>query len=180
MQCGTMSVKNLVRRLGVHDNTNHTLIRQDKLIYLDLLVLCDFEARSVMVAADTSCDAWLALACSFSNRSHSIIMSLRERLSSITKGSSSISTYLPSIRNIADKLALIGHPIDNLEMVIQALNGLGPTFREFTASIHTRDSPIAFNELYDKMVDFEMFLQRQEHILTSDPNTSNLTQHHYN
>ena len=28
MQCGTMSVKNLVRRLGVHDNTNHTLVSQ--------------------------------------------------------------------------------------------------------------------------------------------------------
>ena len=28
MQCGTMSVKNLVRRLGVHDKTNHTLVSQ--------------------------------------------------------------------------------------------------------------------------------------------------------
>ena len=102
-------------------------------------------------------------------------MSLREQLSSITKGNSSVSTYLHSIRNIVDELALIGHPIDNLEMVIQALNGLGPTFREFTASIHTRDSPIAFNGLYDKMVDFEMFLQREECILTPVPIIANLT-----
>ena len=28
MQCGTMSVKNLVGRLGVHDKTNHTLSSQ--------------------------------------------------------------------------------------------------------------------------------------------------------
>ena len=28
MQCDTMSVKNLVRRLGVHDKTNHTLVSQ--------------------------------------------------------------------------------------------------------------------------------------------------------
>ena len=28
MQCGTMSLKNLVVRLGVHDKTNHTLISQ--------------------------------------------------------------------------------------------------------------------------------------------------------
>ena len=28
MQCGTMSVKNLVGRLGVHDKTNHTLVSQ--------------------------------------------------------------------------------------------------------------------------------------------------------
>ena len=25
MQCGTMSVKNLIERLGVHDKTDHTL-----------------------------------------------------------------------------------------------------------------------------------------------------------
>ncbi|RZC02400.1 Retrovirus-related Pol polyprotein from transposon RE1 [Glycine soja] len=119
-------------------------IRQDKLIYLALLGSCDFEARSIMAAADTSRDAWVALAQNVS----------------ITKGTSSISTYLLSIHNIADELALISHPIDYLEMVIHTLNGLGPTFREFTASIRTRDSPIAFIELYDKLVDFKMYFQR--------------------
>ena len=153
-------------------------IRQDKLIYLALLGSCDSEARSVMAAVDTSCDAWVALARAFSNQSQSRIMSLRERLSSITKGTSSVSTYLPSIRNIADELALIGHPIDDLEMVIHTLNGLGPTFREFIASIRTRDSPIAFNELYDKLVDFEMYLQREERLSTNIPITANVVQHH--
>ena len=28
MECGTMSMKNLIRRLGVHDKTNHTLVNQ--------------------------------------------------------------------------------------------------------------------------------------------------------
>ncbi|KHN35870.1 hypothetical protein glysoja_013295, partial [Glycine soja] len=122
----------------------------------------------------------LALSHAFSNQSQLRIMSLREWLSSITKGNSSVSTYLHSIRNIVDELALIGHPIDNLEMVIRALNDLGPTFEEFTASIRTRDSPIAFNELYDKLVDFEMFLQCEEHISTPVPITAYLTQCHYN
>ena len=128
-----------------------------------------------MAAADTSRDAWLALAPAFSNWSQLRIMSLREQLSSITKGNSSISTFLHSIHNIADELALICHPIDKLEMVIHALNDLGPTFREITASIYTRDSPIAFNELYGKLVDFEMFLQREECILTPVPIIANLT-----
>jgi len=105
-------------------------------------------------------------------------MSLRERLSSITKGTSSISTYLLLICNIVDELALIGHPIDDLEMVIHTLNGLGPIFREFTASIRTRDSPISFNELYDKLVDFEMYLQREERLSTNIPVTANVVQHH--
>ncbi|KAG4957474.1 hypothetical protein JHK85_043854 [Glycine max] len=151
-------------------------IRQDKLIYLAFLGSCNSEAQFVMAVADTSRDAWVALACAFSNRSQSRIMSIRERLSSITKGTSVVSIHLLSIRNIADELALIGHPIDDLEMVIHTLNSLGPTFREFTASIRTRDSPIAFNELYDKLVDFEMYLQCEECLSTPIPVTTNVVQ----
>ncbi|CAI8614052.1 unnamed protein product [Vicia faba] len=65
-------------------------------------------------------------------------------------------------------------------MVIHALNGLGLTFRDFTTVIHTRDSSIAFNELYDKLVDFEMFLQREEQISAPAPITSKIAQRHYN
>jgi len=81
-----------------------------------------------MAFADTSREAWVALERAFTNRSQSRIMSLRERLSSISKGNSTVFAYLQSIRNITDELALIGHPIDDLEMVIHALNGLGLAF----------------------------------------------------
>jgi len=98
------------------------------------------------------------------------------------KGNSTVSAYLQSIRNIADELALIGHPIDDLEMVIHALNGLGLAFREFTTFIRTRDSPILFNELYEKLVDFEMCQQREERLSTNTPVTANHVQrrHHAN
>jgi len=69
-------------------------------------------------------------------------MSLKERLSTVKKGTSSVHEYLRSIRTIADELALINHPIDDMDLVIAALNGLGPSFREFTASIRTRDTPV--------------------------------------
>nr|KYP45811.1 hypothetical protein KK1_032629 [Cajanus cajan] len=74
--------------------------------------------------------------------SHARIISLKERLSSITKGMSSVHDYLRNICSIVDELALIGHPVDDIDLVIAALNGLGPTFREFSASIRTRDSPL--------------------------------------
>jgi hypothetical protein len=103
-------------------------------------------------------------------------MSLKERLSSISKGTQSVFSYLQSIETISDELSLIGHPLDDLDLVIYALNGLGPSFPEFTASIRTRDSPILFHELYDKQVDFEMFLQREESMNTSLPVTANHVQ----
>lgn len=167
---------------GEAASANHThslFIRQDKLIYLALLGSGNSKARSVMVATDTSHETWLALTRVFSNQSESRVMSLQQRLSSIAKGNSFVPTYLHSICNIDNELALIGHPIDNLEMVIRALNGLGPTFIEFTTSIRTRDSPISFSELYGRLVDFEMFLQRKELISMSNPITTNTTHHHY-
>ena len=151
-------------------------IRQDKLLYIAFLGSCDPEARSVMASADTSRDALLALQQAFSNWSRSRIMSLKEPLSSISKGTQSVSSYLQSIKSISDELSLIGHPLDDLDLVIYALNGLGPSFREFTASIRTRDSPTLFHELYDKLVDFEMFLEREERLNTSLPVTANHVQ----
>ncbi|MCI10386.1 hypothetical protein A2U01_0031479 [Trifolium medium] len=103
-------------------------------------------------------------------------MSLKELLSSISKGTQSMFSYLQSIKSISDELSLIGHPLDDLDLVIYALNGLGPSFREFLASIHTRDSPILFHELYDKLVDFEVFLQREESMNTSLSMTANHVQ----
>nr|KYP46150.1 hypothetical protein KK1_032254 [Cajanus cajan] len=106
----------------------------------------------------SSIDAWKKLQKAYANRSRARIMSLKERLSSITKGTSSVHDYLCHIHSIFDELSLVGHPVDDIDLVIATLNGLGPTFREFSASIRTRDSPLQFDELFDKLVDFEMFL----------------------
>lgn len=133
-----------------------------------------------MSSVDTSRDAWLALQCAFSNRSRSKVMSLKERLSSISKGTSSISCFMQSIRSIADELALIGHPLDDLDLVIHTLNGLRPSFREIVASVRTRNSPILFDELHDKLVDFEMYLQCEESHATLMLVTANNGQHRHN
>ena len=126
-----------------------------------------------MSSTTTSADAMSRLTKAYANCSRTHIMSLKERLASITKGDSSVSNYLCSIRSIADELALIDHPVDDLDLVIAALNGLGSTFREFTASIRTRDTPLLFDELYDKLVDYEIFLQRDERQQQSLPITAN-------
>ena len=47
-------------------------------------------------------------------------------------------------------------------LTLWSLNDLGPGFREFSASVHTRDTPLLFDELYNKFVDHEIFIQRDE------------------
>ena len=99
-----------------------------------------------MAYATSFDDAWTRLNKAYANRSCTKVMSLKECLASITKGTSSVNDYLRSIRSIADELSFIGHPIHDIDLVIVALNGLGPAFHEFIASNHTRDSPLSFDE----------------------------------
>lgn len=130
--------------------------RQNHYVFLALLSSCGSEAQIIITSVDSSTPAWSRLNKQYANRSRTRIMSLKERLSSVKMGTSTVANYLRSIRVIADELALIGHPTNNLDLVITALNGLRPAFREFTASIRAR---VSFDELYDKLVDFEIFLQ---------------------
>ena len=54
----------------------------------------------------------------YADHSRTRIMSLKEHL-----GDSNVSNYLCSIHLISNELALIGHPVDDLDLVIAALNG---------------------------------------------------------
>ncbi|WVZ10140.1 hypothetical protein V8G54_014670 [Vigna mungo] len=155
-------------------NLDHShWVRQDHYVYLALLGSCGSEAEVVMSSATSSADAWTRLMKAYANRSRTRIMSLKERLASITKGSSSISEYLQSIRFLTDELALIGHLVDDLDLVIATLNGLGPSFREFNAFIRFRYSPLSFDELFDKLVDFDTFIQCDDRHHQDAPLTAN-------
>ena len=77
-----------------------------------------------MASATSFVDAWSRLTKAYINRSRTRVTSLKECLASIIKGETIISDYLQSICSIADELALVGHPIDDLDLVIAALNGL--------------------------------------------------------
>ncbi|WVY90379.1 hypothetical protein V8G54_035893, partial [Vigna mungo] len=153
--------------------TTISTVRQDHYVYLALLGSWGPEAQVVMSFATSSVDAWTKLMKAYANRSRTRIMSLKERLASITKGNSSISEYLRSIQFLVDELALIGHPVDDLDLVIATLNGLGPSFREFNASIRVRDSPLSFDELFEKLVDFDTFIQRDDRHHPVAPLTAN-------
>ncbi|WVZ24055.1 hypothetical protein V8G54_002599 [Vigna mungo] len=107
-------------------NPNHSRwVRQDHYVYLALLGSCRPEAQVVISSPTSSANAWIRLMKACVNRSHTRIMSLKERLASITKGNSSISEYLQSIRFLADELALIGDPVNDLDLVIATLRSPG-------------------------------------------------------
>jgi len=142
---------------------------QDNYLLLALLGTCDLEAEIVITFATSSGDVMSRLTKSYANRSHTRITSLKERLSSITKGDFNVCDYLRSICSIAYELVLIGHFVDDLDLVIGVLYGLDPVYCKFCASIRTLDTLLMF----DKLVDYEIFLQQEEQQQSSFPVTAN-------
>ncbi|KAI5350374.1 hypothetical protein L3X38_003265 [Prunus dulcis] len=48
------------------------------------------------------------------------------------------------------------------DLVIHILNGVGPEFKELTAVVRAHESSISFEELQDKLVEYEAALQRED------------------
>lgn len=90
-----------------------------------------------------------------------MVMGLTNQLSE-GRGIRSIAEYLGFIRNIANKLAIIGSPVPTTNLILHVLNGVGPKFKELAAAIRARDTVIGFKELHDKLVEYESFLKREE------------------
>ena len=80
------------------------------------------------------------------------------------------------MRSISDELSIIGEPPSDIDLVVHVLNGLGPAFKEIAAAIRARDNPISFEDLHDKLVEYENFLKREEVRAVSPPITAHVTQ----
>ncbi|CAD5178779.1 unnamed protein product [Musa acuminata subsp. malaccensis] len=94
------------------------------------------------------------------NHSRTHKLNLLSKLMVTKQEGSTISDYLQHIKVIIDDLALIGYFLCDEEVVIHTLNGLDTDYKELAAVIRARDSPVSFEDLYDKLTDYEMYLKR--------------------
>lgn len=84
------------------------------------------------------------------------------------------------IKTHADELDASGSPLSSEELTIKVLSGLGPEYKEISAAIRARDTPISFEELYDKLLGHEVFLKhedakKEQLIITAQLNQRNST-----
>ncbi|KAA8517538.1 hypothetical protein F0562_017832 [Nyssa sinensis] len=104
----------------------------------------------------TSTDAWNKLEMSFANRSNTRMISIITSLMSNKKEGKTVAAYMSRVKSLVDDLALIGHPLNDSQIVTYILNGLGDEFKELAAAVRIRDNPISFEDLYDKLLDEEL------------------------
>lgn len=136
--------------------------RQDQLILHAIISSVDPSVITMLGNVKTSKQAWDILTKMFASKTRARVMHLKERLTRFKMGSKSISEYLQGIKALSDELAIINSPLDDVDLVIHTLNGLGTEYREVTAALRIRENPIGFDDLHDLLSDFESYLKRDE------------------
>ena len=68
-------------------------------------------------SAKTSKEAWDQLAKRYTNKSHTRIVYLKDKLSSMTQGSKPVAEFLHGIKALADELAIIGAPQEDVDLL---------------------------------------------------------------
>lgn len=120
------------------------------------------------------------------DRSRVRIIALKQRISNFKKGNQSMTTYLQGIKTISDELSIIDHPLDEIDLVIHTLNGLSAEYREISVALRSRESPVAFAELHEKLMDFETIHHQADPlavdnvIATANATTRTKNYHHKN
>ncbi|KAF1863682.1 hypothetical protein Lal_00030761 [Lupinus albus] len=142
--------------------------RQDQLILHGIISSVAATVVTHLGTVKTSKQAWDILQTMYASRSRVRIMALKQKITTFHKGSQSMATYLQGIKAIADELSIIDHPLDSTDLVIHTLNGLGAEYKDISAALCTRESPICYPELHEKLMDFETMITR-ENTHQSDP-----------
>lgn len=62
----------------------------------------------------------------------------------------SVPDYLNQVRSLCDKLATAGAPVTNVKLIVRLSLIFGPKYR---------DTPISYAELFEKLIDHELFLK---------------------
>ena len=97
----------------------------------------------------------------------------------ISRGSSSITNFLVSIKQIVDELTSLSAPPSDYDLLRYIIRGLGPTYKELIIALQTQDFVVPFEELFDKTNDHESyFLHHEQHNTNTPPLTAHLAKYH--
>ncbi|KAJ8628397.1 hypothetical protein MRB53_021704 [Persea americana] len=109
-----------------------------------------------VVGLSTSYEVWHHLATTYASTSKARIMQLRLQLHQLKKGADTMSEFLLKAKSIADQLAIALKPIDDDDLVLYILGGLGSESGPFVTSITTREAHIRLSDLHGLLLSEEI------------------------
>ena len=66
------------------------------------------------------------------------------------------------MKSLANELAVAEAPVAEEDLIIFILNGLSSDFEELSTTIRARETAITFEELHDKLTDYETILKQDD------------------
>ncbi|KAK0576848.1 hypothetical protein LWI29_024322 [Acer saccharum] len=88
-------------------------------------------------------------------------MHLKGVLTNVTKGTQTVTEYMQHIKSVADELAMLDAPENSEDLTVKILNGLGDEFKDISSAVRARDTAISFEELHEKLINFEAVLKQE-------------------
>ncbi|KAL9448658.1 hypothetical protein AB3S75_016030 [Citrus x aurantiifolia] len=147
-------------------NPAHLLwVRQDQLILNAIIGSISPNIIPFVATAKTSKEAWITLANTYAKPSRGRIKQVKSQIRQMTRGSASITEFLQNIKARADELMLLGALYDEDDITDKILEAVGDDYKELARAVQARDTPITFEELHEKLLNFEASLN------TSKPDT---------
>jgi hypothetical protein len=83
-------------------------------------------------------------------------MQLKQELHNLQKNKMNINDYSTKVKNLANVLASIGAPVDDEDLMVVTLNGLGKYYSQFRTSIAVRETFRNFQDLITLLISEEM------------------------
>jgi hypothetical protein len=83
-------------------------------------------------------------------------MQFKQELHNLQKNKMNISDYSTKMKNLTNALASIRTPIDDEDLVVVTLNGLGKDYSQFHTSIAVRETFPNFQDLITLLISEEM------------------------
>ncbi|KAK3224478.1 hypothetical protein Dsin_011503 [Dipteronia sinensis] len=117
--------------------------------------------------------AWTALANTYAKPSRGHIMHLKGVLTNVTKGTQTVTEYMQHIKSVADKLAMLDALKNSKDLTVKILKGLGDEFKDISPDVRARYTPISFEELHEKLINFDAVLKQEDEKNQRLPITAN-------
>ncbi|RWV85925.1 hypothetical protein GW17_00052233 [Ensete ventricosum] len=149
----------------VPNSTYKLWLHQDRLILQAIQAFVIGSIAPLVSSCATAVEVWTKLQTTLASRSRTRMLGLLSNLMAFKQEGSTVADNLQHIKLMIDDLTLIYHSLSNEEVLIYMLNGLSSKFKELAASLRARDSPISFEELYNKLTDYETYLKHDAKLL---------------
>lgn len=137
--------------------------RQDCLLYSALIGTIEMPLQPLIASATTTLEAWKTLASTYAKPTRGHIKQLKQQLKHCVKGTKTIDEFMQQIKIKSDALALLGSRVDPEDLTDIILDGLGEEYKSVVDSAHSRDVPIPFAELHQKLLNQEIEVSTTQH-----------------